>query len=378
MDDSGTQPGSEQLTSQDLLHLERARVLARRGWGMVQPNPMVGCVIVRDEEVVAEGYHESFGGPHAEVAALEIARGRAQRATAFVTLEPCDHHGKTPPCSQALIQAGVRRVVFGAGDPTDPASGGARTLREAGIDVVGPVWTPDEGRAENPAFFHCARYEAPYVALKLAMTLDGRIAAGPGESTRITGIDAEREVHELRRGFDAILVGAETARTDDPRLTVRLARPGLRPPRRLVLDSRARLSTESALFRETDAPLHIFVRRDASEEDLERLEDAGAHVHAVPATPDGLDLTAVMDVCREMGVHSILCEGGGRLAASLLRAGLVHRLYLFIAPSTLGEKGIPAFPADAETLSWGNFHPAGNPRHIGRDTLLVFDRRETT
>ena len=378
MDDSGTPTGSEQLTSQDLLYMDRARVLARRGWGMVQPNPMVGCVIVRDEDVVAEGYHESFGGPHVEIMALEVARERARGATAFVTLEPCDHHGKTPPCSQALIQAGVSRIVFGAGDPTDPASGGAQTLREAGIDVLGPVWTPHEGQAENPAFFHRARHESPFVALKLAMTLDGRIAAGPGESTRITGVDAEQEVHELRRGFDAILVGAQTARTDDPRLTVRMARPGLRPPRRLVLDSRARLPTDSALFRERDAPLHIFARKDAAEADLERLEDAGAHVHALPTAPEGLDLAALMTVCQEMGVYSVLCEGGGRLAASLLRAGLVHRLYLFIAPSTLGEKGIPAFPADAETLSWSDFHPTGSPRHVGRDTLLVFDRRETT
>lgn len=319
-----------------------------------------------------------FGGPHAEIVALDVAGRRADGATAYVSLEPCDHQGKTPPCSQALVQAGVRRVVFGAGDPTAAAAGGAETLRQAGVEVVGPAWTPEEGRAQNPAFFHTARHEAPYVAIKLAMTLDGRIAAGPGESTRITGVDAEREVHQLRRGYDAVLVGGETARTDDPRLTVRLVPPGLRPPRRMVLDSNARLSTESRLFQETGSPLHVFTRKDVLEGDLERLEDAGAHVHPIPAAPSGLDLTSALGVCWEMGVRSILCEGGGQLAASLLRAGLVQRLYLFIAPSALGEKGVPAFPGDAQGLPWSEFHPVGSPRHLGRDTLLVFDRWENT
>jgi len=367
---------SETLTAQEELYLERAKALAQQGWGMVQPNPMVGCVLVREDTVVGEGHHEVFGGPHAEIVALEIARSRADGATAYVSLEPCDHEGKTPPCSQALIQAGVRRVVFGAPDPTADAAGGAQTLREAGVEVVGPVWTPEEGRAQNPAFFHNARRQAPYVALKLAMTLDGRIAAGPGESTRITGVDAEREVHQLRRGYDAVLVGGETARTDDPRLTVRLVPPGLRPPRRMVLDSKAQLSTQSTLFQETGSPLHVFTRRDVSEADLERLEEAGAHVHPIPHAPGGLDLASVMDVCWGMGVRSILCEGGGRLAGSLLRTGLAQRLYLFIAPSALGEKGVPAFPGDAQGLPWRDFHPVGSPQHLGRDTLLVFDRWE--
>jgi diaminohydroxyphosphoribosylaminopyrimidine deaminase/5-amino-6-(5-phosphoribosylamino)uracil reductase len=373
---NGTPERTDGLTPEDLVHLERARAIAHRGWGMVHPNPMVGCVLVRDGEVVGEGYHEVFGGPHAEIAALDVARDRALGATAYVSLEPCDHQGKTPACSQALIQAGVSRVVFGAPDPSAKASGGALTLEGAGVDVVGPVWSVQEGLAENPAFFHSTASDLPYVALKLAMTLDGCISAGVGEATRITGVDAEREVHELRRGFEAVMVGGDTARTDDPRLTIRLARPGIRPLRRIVLDSYAGLPTDSALFRETGTPLHVFTRTDVREVDLERLEDAGAHVHPVPGGPGGLDLNSILGVCQDIGIRSILCEGGGRLATSLLREDLVRRLYLFISLSTLGEEGVRAFPENSAGFSWGAFQPTGSPRWVGRDALLTFDRGE--
>lgn len=366
-----------ELSSHDLLHLERTRSLARKGWGMVHPNPMVGCVLVRDGEVVAEGYHSEFGGPHAEIAALEAARSRAEGATAYVSLEPCNHHGKTPPCSEALIQAGVRRVVYGAADPSEAAGGGAH-LQSAGVDVVGPVWSEEEAREQNPVFFHAqtSGQERPFVALKLAMSLDGYIAASPGDTTRISGTDAHHAVHHLRRGFDGILVGATTLRVDDPRLTVRLAPPGVRPPRRLVLDGAATLPDDAALFDDADgAPVHVFTRRDVSEAQLERLEDAGAHVHPVPGTPDGLDLKAVLKLCWDMGLRSVLCEGGGRVGASLLRQGLVEQLHLLIAPKALGG-GVPAFPPDLGPLSLDAFRPVGSPRYLGRDTHIVFNKRQ--
>lgn len=360
----------------DGVHLERARALSRRGWGMVQPNPLVGCLLVRDGEVVGEGHHEVFGGPHAEIVALEAARSRAAGATAYVSLEPCNHHGKTPPCSEALIQAGVTRVVYGAADPHPEAAGGGQRLRDAGLDVVGPVWSPEESWDENPAFFHCALRDTPFVAFKLAMSLDGFIAR-KGERTRVTGAQAQEAVHELRRGFDALLVGANTLRLDDPRLTIRLAAPGLRPPRRLVLDPQAGLSTDAALFRDTGGgPVHVFTRRDAAEADLERLEDAGAHVHPVESGRAGLDLQAVLTLCRDMGIHSVLCEGGGRLGSSLLRQRLVAQLHLFMAPGTLGPGGVPAFPGDGGPIPLDDFHPAGIPRYLGRDTHLVFNRRQ--
>ncbi|GMV07220.1 MAG: riboflavin biosynthesis protein RibD [Gemmatimonadota bacterium] len=363
------------LTPADQGYLARARLLAREGWGRVHPNPLVGCVLVRDGEVVGEGYHREFGGPHAEIVALEAARSRAEGATAYVTLEPCDHFGKTPPCTQALVQAGVTKVVYGAADPGAESGGGAATLRAAGIEVVGPAWDPALAQAENPAFLHAARHGTPFVAVKLAQTLDGVIAEAPGRSTRITGPEAEREVHRLRSGFDALLVGAGTVRADDPRLTVRLAEPGRTPPARFVLDPRAEMPSTAALLRDAArAPVHVFTRRDVRELELERLEGAGAHVHPIPFDRSGLDLEALLSVAWGLGVRSILCEGGGRLAASLLVRGLSQRIYLFVAPWTHGPGGVPAFPGVGRD-AWDRFHPTLPPETHGRDTLLVLDRR---
>lgn len=368
--------GHAHLSDADRAHLERARRIAREGWGRVHPNPMVGCVLVRDGDVVAEGFHEAFGGPHAEIVALERALSAAEGATAYVSLEPCNHHGKTPPCTRALVEAGVRRVVFGATDPGARSRGGGDALRAAGVEVVGPVWSPEESRAENPAFMHVARHETPFVALKLAMSLDARIAAAPDTRTRITGDEAEREVHRLRTGFDAVMVGAGTARADDPRLTARLVPAGRRATHRIVLAPDADLPPDAALFKDVqEAPLHVFCRLDASEVSIEHLEEAGAHVHPVDGVGDGLELEAVSGVSWELGIRSILCEGGARLAGALLRERRVHRFYLFVAPVTLGNAGLPGFP-DGDELEWSDFRPALPPESFGRDTLIVLDREE--
>lgn len=367
----------ESLSLADAAHLEWARKLGRRGWGHAHPNPLVGCVIVNGDRTVGEGWHAVFGGPHAEIVALEEARSRAQGATVYVSLEPCNHHGKTPPCAEALLAAGVRRVVFGARDPGRESGGGAGTLRAGGVEVVGPVWPDRVGRSENPAFFHTASHASPFVALKLAMSLDARIAAAPGERTRITGLEADLEVHRLRTGFDALLVGAGTTRSDNPRLTVRLVPPGREPPRRIVLDPDATLPSGAALFEgHAEAPVHVFVREDADEAQIERLEGAGAHVHPVARAPGGLDLDQVLAASWDLGVRSILCEGGARLADALLRERRVHRLHLFVAPTTLGAGGVPAFPADAEALRWDDFEQVAAPQQHGRDTLITLDRQE--
>lgn len=367
----------EAVGSEDLEHLERARVLARRGWGRVHPNPMVGCVIVQGGQVVGEGWHAELGRPHAEIVALGAAGSAAEGSTVFVTLEPCNHQGRTPPCSLALVEAGVRRVVFGALDPGRASGGGARTLAEAGVEVVGPVWDRRTAHSENPAFFHASRHEAPFLALKLSMTLDARIAAAPGVRTRITGAEAEAEVHRLRSGFDAVMIGARTARADDSRLTVRRAPRGLTAPRRIVLDPSAGLSSEASIFEDREeAPVHVFTRSDAAEDDLERLERGGAHVHPVSAGAGGLDLEEVFRVCWETGIRSIFCEGGARLAASLLRAERVQRFYLFLAPFTLGSEGVPAFPDDAARIRQETFRLACPPERHGMDVLLVFDHEE--
>lgn len=365
---------SARLDPVDAAHLDWARKIARRGWGRVHPNPLVGCVLVRDGRVVGEGWHREFGGPHAEIVALEEALTQAEGATAYVSLEPCDHHGKTPPCSEALLRAGVRRVVFGAADP-GAGAGGARTLRDAGVEVLGPVWDERVGRVENPAFFHTTRTGAPFVALKLAMTLDARIAGPDGARTRITGADAEREVHRLRSGFDAIMVGEGTVRADDPRLTVRLAPEGRAAPRRLVLLPGAELPPDAAILESADAaPVHAFVREDVREASIEVLEALGTHVHPVRVERDGLDLGAVLTVAWELGIRSVLCEGGARVAATLLRRRIVQRLYLFVAPHTLGRDALPAFPPDAGDLDWSDMEPAFAPESHGRDTLIVLDR----
>jgi diaminohydroxyphosphoribosylaminopyrimidine deaminase/5-amino-6-(5-phosphoribosylamino)uracil reductase len=312
------------------------------------------------------------------VDALTAAGGRAEGATAYVSLEPCDHHGKTPPCSQALVQAGVARVVYGAADPSSEAGGGAATLRAAGVDVIGPVWDEARSRAENPAFHHVARHGTPYVALKLAVSLDGRIAARPGASTRITGSDAEASVHRLRAGFDAILVGGGTVRADDPRLTVRHGPEPVRPPARMVLDSEARFPSDAALLAQApEIPVHVFTAENADEGELERLEEAGAQVHPVRTGEAGLALDAVLEDAWELGFRSVLCEGGGRLAGSLLALERVQRLYLYLAPRTLGEDGVPAFGPRAQALDWNAFRPVGTPELQGRDALLVYDRQET-
>jgi diaminohydroxyphosphoribosylaminopyrimidine deaminase/5-amino-6-(5-phosphoribosylamino)uracil reductase len=336
---------------------------------------MVGCVLTRDGELVGEGWHEEYGGPHAEVNAIGSAGDAARGATAYVSLEPCSHHGHTPPCSEALLKAGVARVVFGASEPGDEAGGGGELLAQAGVEVVGPATDVRTFHEVDPAFFYTTRYQRPYVALKLAVSLDGRIAARAGERTPLTGDEANREVHRLRSGFDAVLVGGETARVDDPLLTVRY---GLDPrilPTRIVLDPSAALSPDACLFStDSEAPVLIFATEAASAERVEILRNAGARVEIVPQADGGADLKEMLERCWGLGIRSVFCEGGGRLAAALTREELAQRLYLFKAPLTLGPQGVPAFgggDSTPEDLGWSS---TGEPIQFGPDVLLKYDR----
>lgn len=361
------------LSEDDRRHLERAVELGRRGWGGVHPNPLVGCVLVKDGGVVAEAWHEEFGGPHAESRALERAGEEARGATAYVSLEPCRHEGKTPACTKALIRSGIARVVFGAADPGAESGGGGRELAEAGVEVVGPLFDEERAWSENPAFFEWHVDGRPHVAVKLALSLDGSIAASEGERTLLTGDEARREVHRLRAGFDGVMVGSRTARVDDPLLTVRDV-PLVRPhPIRIVLDTAATLPSDAAVFRDVDAaPVWIFCSEAAPEQEMERLEGAGARVHPVPLAhaPPGLSLAAVLERCGAMGVRSVLCEGGGVLASRLIGSGVARRLYALIAPRILGDAGVPAFPGMPGALRWSL---AGEPRRCGDDVLLTLD-----
>ena len=365
--------GFPPLTPGDGEHLERAARLARRGWGGVHPNPLVGCVLVRDGEVVGEGWHEEFGGPHAEIRALERAGARAEDATAYVSLEPCRHEGKTPACTGALLASGIGRVVYGAADPGAESGGGGAALAEAGVDVSGPHFDTRRAWSENPAFHDWVGAGRTHVSLKLALSLDGGIAAAPGERTALTGPEARAEVHRLRSGFQGILVGAETVRIDDPLLTVRDA-PRRRPaPVRVVLDPELTVGPDAALFRDAAvAPVWFFCREDAPEARMEELEAAGGRVHPVPQAPGGrgVDLATVLERCGAMGVQSLLCEGGGRLAAAFLRAGLTRRLYALVAPCVLGPDAVPGFPG----LGPVRWRAAREPLALGDDVLLTLDR----
>lgn len=355
----------------DVRFMRRALALAEHGWGRVHPNPLVGAVVVRDGAVVGEGAHREFGGPHAEAEALRQAGARALGSTLHVTLEPCAHHGRTPPCADAIVGAGIRRVVIAAEDPHPAARGGADRLREAGIVVTVGV-ERERARSQNALFFGPIERGRPFVALKFGMTLDARIGR-EGRRIQVTGREAEAEVHRLRSGFDAILVGGRTARVDDPRLTVRHAPAGRVPPIRVVADTTAELPPSGALAASArETPVWVLAGRAAPAARVAALESAGVRVVGCDVDDDGhLDLRDAVRSLGELGVRSILCEGGGRLGAALLRRGFVDRCLLFIAPTLLGARGVPAFP-----IPDGSLDPLrlAAVRPFGEDTLLMLDR----
>ena len=363
------------LTESDREWLDRAASLAGRGWGRVHPNPMVGCVLTRDGQLVGEGWHEDFGGPHAEVNAIHSAGDSARGATAYVSLEPCSHHGKTPPCAEALVEAGVTRVVFGAADPGPATGAGGELLGQAGIEIVGPAADVRTFHDVDPVFFYTSKHRRAYVALKLAVSLDGRIAVRAGERTLLTGDESNREVHRLRSGFDAVMVGGETARVDDPLLTVRYGLHPRIPPTRIVLDPRASLSPDASIFgAESEVPVLILATEAAPAQRVETLTDVGARVEIVPQGGGGANLEKMLERCWHLGLRSVFCEGGGRLATALTREGLVQRLYLFRAPVTLGSKGVLAFGSESSTpedLGWSS---RGDPTRFGPDVLIIYDR----
>ncbi|WP_068317597.1 bifunctional diaminohydroxyphosphoribosylaminopyrimidine deaminase/5-amino-6-(5-phosphoribosylamino)uracil reductase RibD [Janibacter anophelis] len=311
--------------------MTRAVELAARGLGRTSPNPVVGCVVLdADGRIAGEGWHERAGGPHAEVVALAAAGERARGGTAVVTLEPCRHTGRTGPCTSALLEAGVDRVVVGVPDPTATAGGGADLLREHGLEVIEGVGREAAAHV-NRAWLHAMATGRPFVTWKLASTLDGRTAAADGTSRWITGPDARAAVHALRAERDAVLVGGGTLRADDPHLAARGIE-GATQPLRVVLDRRAELPLTARVLDDA-APTLVVV---AGGTDAQRLTGAGVDVLAVPAGPDGLDLAAALAGLHERGVRSVLLEGGARLAASCIAADLVDEVVAHIAPALLG------------------------------------------
>ncbi len=317
---------------------------AAKGLGRTSPNPCVGAVIVRDNVVVGRGYHRRAGTPHAEVNAIADAGSSACRgATIYVTLEPCNHSGRTPPCTRAILAAGIRRVVVGMKDPNPSvAGGGMEFLAAQGIEVTGGVLA-EECRRLNFPFLKHVTSGLPWVVMKAGMSLDGRISYRQGAGGVITGAASHRLVHRLRDRFDAILIGVGTALVDDPSLTTRIAERVGRDPLRVVLDSRLRLPVDARMLQQSsDAATWIFCGPLASSTREAELTDAGAAVYRVGLDEQGgLDLAQVLVKLGKAGLTSVLVEGGATVHGSFLRRDLVDEVYLFLAPFFIGEEGLP-------------------------------------
>lgn len=317
--------------------MARAISLARNGLGRTSPNPLVGAVIVRDGRIVAEGWHRKAGTPHAEIHALNMAGELARGATVYVSLEPCAHYGRTGPCARALVEAGVSRVVVAMTDPNPKVAGkGIAILQEAGIEVTTGV-LEQEARQLNEVFLKWMTTGLPFVALKTAMTLDGKIATAAGQSQWITNEASRYETHRLRDIYDGILVGINTALADNPSLTTRLKEYQGRNPVRIVVDSRARLPLTAKLVTDGAARTIVAVTEQAPAERVEALRSAGVEI-IVAGSSNHVDMQSLMEQLGAMKITSVLVEGGGSVNFSLLQAGLVDRVYAFIAPKLVGGR----------------------------------------
>src|SRR5688500_17757030 len=357
---------AQRADERDVAFMRRALTLAKKGWGQTAPNPMVGAVVVKDDVVVGEGYHSRYGAAHAEVEALRAAGERARGATVYVSLEPCGHFGKTPPCVDALIAAGVVRFVAATRDPSPTAGGGAERLRAAGIDVTFDV-EPAAARELNAPFFHALVSDRPWTSLKLAVSIDGAIAdAGRGPAW-LTGKKARREVHRLRAGCDAIAVGLGTVRADNPELTVRDATPPRVPPARVVFTRRGELPLASVLARSATEVLTIVVAESVDLAHARRLMSLGVEVVAATSLEEG------MRALRQRGIRSLLVEGGAGITGALLGANLVDRLIIFQAPVLLGAGSLRGFESAPTIAAPGARRlPSGRLPELDDDLMTVY------
>jgi len=354
------------MTSDDVRHMRRALELARRGWGQVAPNPMVGAVVVRDGEIVGEGFHARYGAEHAEPVALAAAGDRARGAALYVTLEPCTHEGKRPPCTPAVIASGVARVVIATLDPNPLAAGGADMLRRAGIQVDVGV-EEEEARELNAPFMHRFTSDRPWITLKLALSSDGAIGNDERAPRWLTGEDSRREVHHQRAGADAIAVGIGTVLADDPLLTVRGVEAPRVPPMRVVFDRGARLPLGSRIL-QTIGEARVAVITDGSASAREQaLERAGATIIRAAGTAEALR------ALKGIGIDSLYVEGGAGLAGELLDSGSVDRLIIFRAPVILGAGALGAFDRSRSfTLEQAPRYRIVRQRRFGDDDMTIY------
>ena len=370
-------------------YMRRAIELAKKGSGHVNPNPLVGAVIVRDREIIGEGYHECYGQLHAERNAIANAKKRGnslEGSTIYVTLEPCCHYGKTPPCTEAIIEEKIARVVVGSDDPNPLVSGkGFQMLREKGIEVI-PHFLKEECDAMNYVFFHYIRTGTPYVAMKYAMTMDGKIACYTGDSKWVTGEESRAHVQTLRNHYKGIMAGIGTVLADDPMLNCRIE--GGRDPIRIIADSHLRIPIDSQLVRTAgQQPLIVACLPDADEEKAAQLQEKGVEVLRIPGvttediTEEQKEVISLPVLMKELGarkIDGILLEGGGQLNESALQAGIVDRIYCYIAPKIFGGAQAKT-PVEGQGLTraadaW-QFNRIGM-QEFGQDILLEYEKAQ--
>ena len=370
-------------------YMRRDIKLAKKGSGHVNPNPMVGAVIVRDGEIIGEGYHECYGQLHAERNAIANAKKRGnslEGSTIYVTLEPCCHYGKTPPCTEAIIEEKIARVVVGSDDPNPLVSGkGFQMLREKGIEVI-PHFLKEECDAMNHVFFHYIRTGTPYVAMKYAMTMDGKIACYTGDSKWVTGEESRAHVQTLRNHYKGIMAGIGTVLADDPMLNCRIE--GGRDPIRIIADSHLRIPMDSQLVRTAgQQPLIVACLPDADEEKAAQLKEKGIEVLRIPGvttadiTEEQKEVISLPVLMKELGarkIDGILLEGGGQLNESALQAGIVDRIYCYIAPKIFGGAQAKT-PVEGQGLTraadaW-QFNRIGM-QEFGQDILLEYEKAQ--
>ena len=370
-------------------YMRRAIELAKKGSGHVNPNPLVGAVIVRDGEIIGEGYHECYGQLHAERNAIANAKKRGnslEGSTIYVTLEPCCHYGKTPPCTEALIEEKIARVVVGSDDPNPLVSGkGFQMLREKGIEVI-PHFLKEKCDAMNHVFFHYIRTGTPYVAMKYAMTMDGKIACYTGDSKWVTGEESRAHVQTLRNHYKGIMAGIGTVLADDPMLNCRIE--GGRDPIRIIADSHLRIPMDSQLVRTAgQQPLIVACLPDADEEKAAQLQEKGVEVLRIPGvttadiTEEQKEVISLPVLMKELGarkIDGILLEGGGQLNESALQAGIVDRIYCYIAPKIFGGAQAKT-PVEGQGLTraadaW-QFNRIGM-QEFGQDILLEYEKAQ--
>ena len=359
------------VRKKDEQYMKRALQLARRGMGKVSPNPLVGAVIVRAGRIIAEGWHREFGADHAEIDAINKASGGVRGATMYVTLEPCCHWGKTPPCVDTLIEQGIKQVVIGTLDPHPLVDGkGAQILRDHGLEVVKGV-LEQEARELNEVYLHHTQTGLPFVTVKYAQSLDGRIATSQGNARWISSEASRKLAHRLRAQHDAIMVGIGTVLADDPLLTVRLVKG--RNPLRICLDSRLRIPAHSKLLQDEGGTLIVTTEANAKEK-IETLQKKGKEVLVAQRDRDGrVELVSVMKKLAERDISSLLVEGGKEIITSLLKEGLVNRMVVITAPLILG-KGIEAIGDLGITDLQGAIRPSSyKVSRAGED--VIFDLR---